>query len=190
MGRPVVQCLPDGAAYAIGASVTVSYSCTDEMFGTGVASCSGDVSDGAALDTSTLGTFTFSVSGTDNAGNVTTVVNSYTVVPIPANDDFADAVLLVGDSGTWNGSNVGASVEPGEPDHVYLPTEASIWFQWTAQLDGYLTVDSFGSDFDTVLSVLDGERNDDELACNDDTESKRESEISSSRSMCWQKSGQ
>ncbi|MDH3629393.1 MAG: FG-GAP-like repeat-containing protein, partial [Acidobacteriota bacterium] len=146
----------DGAVYAIGASITVAYDCVDEPLGTGIATCAGDLPDAAALDTSTLGSFTFSVSGTDNAGNVTTVTSSYTIIVSPANDNFASAVVLAGDTGTWNGTNVGATTESGEPDHVYLPTGASIWFRWTAQVDGYLTVDTFGSDFNTLLAMYTG----------------------------------
>jgi hypothetical protein len=146
----------DGAVFAVGAAISVSYTCVDEQLGTGIASCVGDLPDGATLDTSLLGTFGFAVTGTDNAGNVTTVTSTYTIVESPANDNFASAVVLAPDTGTWNGTNVGATVESGEPIHVYLPSNASIWFQWTATLDGYFTVDTFGSNFDTALAMYTG----------------------------------
>jgi hypothetical protein len=74
----------------------------------------------------------------------------------PANDDFANAVVLDPSGGMWNGTNVGATVEPGEPDHVILPSDASIWFRWTAAQDGFLTVDTFGSNFNTALAMYTG----------------------------------
>jgi hypothetical protein len=44
-----------------------------------MASCVGDVPDGSAIDTATVGTHTFTVTGTDNAGNTTEVRHYYTV---------------------------------------------------------------------------------------------------------------
>ena len=46
---------PDGATYAQGSPSTPSYSCNDGPFGVGVATCTGPVPNGAAIDTSTLG---------------------------------------------------------------------------------------------------------------------------------------
>jgi 6-phosphogluconolactonase (cycloisomerase 2 family) len=71
---------PDDATYVRDQVVTADYVCTDD---TAVATCVGDVADGAAVDTSTLGAQTFTVTATDTAGNDTTVVNDYTVV-VPA----------------------------------------------------------------------------------------------------------
>jgi DNA-binding beta-propeller fold protein YncE len=68
----------DGAHYAAGADVDADYSCADEG-GSGVASCTGDVDSGAPLDTSTPGTFDFTVVARDGAGHETTVTHSYTV---------------------------------------------------------------------------------------------------------------
>jgi DNA-binding beta-propeller fold protein YncE len=68
----------DGAQYPIGTHVEADYSCADTG-GSGVASCDGDVADGEALDTSAVGTFSFTVVARDGAGNETTVTHSYTV---------------------------------------------------------------------------------------------------------------
>ena len=62
--------------------VNSSYGCTDEVGGSGLASCVGDVANGTAIDTSSLGGNTFTVTGTDNAGNSTVVIHSYTVVDV------------------------------------------------------------------------------------------------------------
>lgn len=63
-----------------GATVLADFSC-DDGTGVGVASCVGTVPDGAAIDTSTLGPHTFTVTATDNEGKVATRNTSYTVIP-------------------------------------------------------------------------------------------------------------
>jgi hypothetical protein len=68
----------DGATYGRNQAVTVDFSCADLV---AVASCVGGVDDGQALDTSTLGSFTFSVTAVDTAGNQTVTSSSYTVAP-------------------------------------------------------------------------------------------------------------
>ncbi|MDX6487241.1 MAG: hypothetical protein QOF43_2394, partial [Gaiellaceae bacterium] len=70
-----------GASYARNAVVNASYSCADE---TALASCVGDVADGAAIDTATLGNHTFTVTATDAAGNVGTAAHDYVVVDVTA----------------------------------------------------------------------------------------------------------
>jgi hypothetical protein len=69
----------NGATFARGDQVMADYSCADTG-GSGLASCVGTVADGQAVDTSTLGKKSFSVTATDAAGNDTTVTHSYTVV--------------------------------------------------------------------------------------------------------------
>jgi hypothetical protein len=66
-----------GATFVKGASVTVSYSCTDDV---AVADCVGTLANGAALDTSVAGPGSFTVTAHDTAGNPATVTNTYNVV--------------------------------------------------------------------------------------------------------------
>jgi C4-type Zn-finger protein len=74
---------PDGAAYALGQSVTADFSC-DADSATTLSSCIGSVADGAAIDTSSAGTKTFTVTATDSLGQVRTVNRNYTVAaPAP-----------------------------------------------------------------------------------------------------------
>jgi hypothetical protein len=70
----------EGADYPVGAHVLANYACDDSQFGTGVATCAGDVANGGVLDTSTLGDFAFTVNASDNAGNATSVTHTYHVV--------------------------------------------------------------------------------------------------------------
>jgi hypothetical protein len=46
----------------------------------------------------------------------------------PANDNFADAISLIGESGSVPAPSTGASAEPGE----LPPFAASVWFRWVA----------------------------------------------------------
>jgi hypothetical protein len=69
-----------GAVYDLGRQVAASYSCADEDGGSGLASCSGTVANGAAVDTSSVGEKSFTVSATDNAGNPASRTVTYSVV--------------------------------------------------------------------------------------------------------------
>jgi hypothetical protein len=69
-----------GASYALGEEVLADYSCADEVGGSGVASCAGQVANGAAVDTSSSGEKSFTVEATDAAGNPASVTVRYTVV--------------------------------------------------------------------------------------------------------------
>ena len=70
----------DGAVYLFGQEVLADYDCADEALGSGLASCAGDVADGAPLDTSSVGAKTFAVEASDAAGNVGSAASAYRVV--------------------------------------------------------------------------------------------------------------
>jgi hypothetical protein len=65
----------EAAVYTINQVVLAGYSCSDEL--AGVTSCAGGVSAGSGIDTATVGSATFTVSATDQAGNVASIVQSY-----------------------------------------------------------------------------------------------------------------
>jgi hypothetical protein len=75
----------------------------------------------------------------------------------PPSDSFADATTLPGWSGQVTGTNVDAGKEPEEPDHAGSPGGASVWWRWTAPAGCTVAVDTFGSDFDTLLAVYAGD---------------------------------
>jgi hypothetical protein len=75
----------------------------------------------------------------------------------PPNDNFAQAQVLTGPSGRVSGTDVGASKEPGEPDHAGQPGGASVWYSWTAPYDGKATFNTCASSFDTVLAAYTGD---------------------------------
>ena len=70
----------NGATYIKGQSVAADFLCQDETGGSGLASCTGPVLNGAPIDTATVGSHSFSVTATDNAGNSATATNTYNVL--------------------------------------------------------------------------------------------------------------
>jgi Tol biopolymer transport system component len=68
----------EGAIYTLGQTVPASWSVTDDK--SGIASSSGSVPSGSAIETATVGSKTFTVTATDNAGNTNTVTRHYSVV--------------------------------------------------------------------------------------------------------------
>ncbi len=76
--------------------------------------------------------------------------------PVPANDNFANAVLVTGTNATVTGSNIGATLEPGEPLHRGYYGGCSVWWKWTSPGAGYVTIDTSNSVPDTLLAVYTG----------------------------------
>ena len=75
-----------------------------------------------------------------------------------ANDLFAAALPLPNLAGAITGTTHAATREPGEPDHAGNPGGHSIWYSWTAQFTGEMTVDTVGSRFHTLLAIYTGSR--------------------------------
>ena len=69
----------NGATYSPLADIRAQYACADSM--SGVATCSGPVSNGVRVDTSSAGRHTFTVNAADVAGNTTSVTSTYNVAP-------------------------------------------------------------------------------------------------------------
>jgi len=89
--------------------------------------------------------------------------NSNFVAPTPPpNDNFASAQVITGCSGTVNGTNLGATRESGEINHLSTTNDPtgggnrSVWYQWQAPATGSVTFNTSGSGFDTVMGVYTG----------------------------------
>ncbi|HMP81850.1 MAG TPA: hypothetical protein PKA41_04000 [Verrucomicrobiota bacterium] len=76
--------------------------------------------------------------------------------PQPLNDDFADGISVPGTTNSASGSNAGATKETGEPNHAGSASFNTVWWTWTAPTNWPVTMDTFGSLFDTVLAVYTG----------------------------------
>ena len=74
----------------------------------------------------------------------------------PANDNFAHAQSISGSAGTVSGTNLRATKETGEPNHVGKAGGSSVWYRWQAPSDGTVDFNTSGSHFDTLLAVYTG----------------------------------
>ena len=81
--------------------------------------------------------------------------------PLPSNDGFDQArriprfVIEFVPSPTVTGWTRNATQQAGEPTHAVNGT-GSVWFDWAAPGNGPATIDTCGSDFDSVLAVYTG----------------------------------
>ncbi|MDZ8069303.1 MAG: DUF4347 domain-containing protein [Nostoc sp. DedQUE08] len=94
-------------------------------------------------------------------GEVTTVqifkpeiLETYNFVLASFNDNFANRIVLSGNSGSSTGNNVGATSESGEL--IQSGATNSVWWSWTAAASGNVVFDTINSGFDTYLSVYTG----------------------------------
>lgn len=74
----------------------------------------------------------------------------------PPNDNFANALALLTDSGSLTGTNVNGTHELGETAHVGYMGDKSVWYTWVSPVNGQATFDTIGSNFDTTLAVYIG----------------------------------
>ena len=76
----------------------------------------------------------------------------------PINDPFANRIMLYGSSGVVTGYTEGASIEPGEPYHLFAPNgENSLWWSWTAPSSGSFSFDVVNSEKATIVAVYQGD---------------------------------
>ncbi len=115
----------------------------------------------AASPSGGLGTF-YAVA-TDSLGRTaTSAVNTVNFIVNPlANDAFANRATL-GTPAHVVANNTGASTEQNEPNLQFgsglplIPWGATLWWKWTAPFSGTVTIDTFGSSIDTILSIYTG----------------------------------
>lgn len=89
----------------------------------------------------------------------------------PENDSVAGRFVLNPAWQTASGTNLLATGESGEPDHAQVSAPLhSVWWEWTPAQTETVTLDTWGSDFDTTLAVYTGTSFDDFqfVAANDD----------------------
>jgi PKD repeat protein len=94
-------------------------------------------------------------------------------VSLPENDDFAQARPIEQANAFLAGNTTGATKEAGEPSHAGDPGGASVWYRWTPTEDGSATLDTCGSEIDTLLALYTGDSVDDlaQVAADDDSAS-------------------
>ncbi len=88
-----------------------------------------------------------------------TNVLTYNVVPIPVNDNFANAIRATNNGEFYLSNNKFATTEPGEPTHDGLISEgASLWWIWQAPVNTNVLIDGTGSGINLALAVYTGNK--------------------------------
>lgn len=94
------------------------------------------------------------------------------------NDNFSNAIAIAG--GTVTSTNGASTGETGEPVHGPNNTVTnSVWYSWTATATGSTEINTFGSNFDTLLAVYTGTsvNNLTTIATNDDAGASLQSQV-------------
>jgi len=91
---------------------------------------------------------------------------NWQLLPPPGNDNFANAQLISGSTGTSSSTNAGATKQSGEPNHAGNAGGASIWYRWVAPSTGNFTFQTSSSTingtsfspstYDTLLAIYTG----------------------------------
>lgn len=96
-----------------------------------------------------------------NPGGVVRSQTAEVIIQTPAlpfTDMFSDHVTIREPEGIGSGSNLEASREVGETNHVHKMGGRSVWISWTAPTNGIATFSTRGSTFDTLLAIYTGSR--------------------------------
>ncbi len=77
---------------------------------------------------------------------------------VPANDMFANATVVSASRGSETGRTANATREDREPKPInaWGNRGKSIWYSWTAPITGSLSLDTRGSNYDTLLAISTG----------------------------------
>ncbi len=95
------------------------------------------------------------------SGNLNiTFSGDFSATPPPANDNFANAVVVTPPTPAaprnLNAATAGATTEAGEPANVCASSSRTVWYRVTPSTTGSLTIETAGSGYDTVLAVFTG----------------------------------
>ena len=157
----IIVTSPIEPIYELGSLLLAQYSCT------GATTCTADVASGSALDTSTPGLKSFTITATDAAGNTASQLVTYTVslgvcvMPFPGltawlPGDGTATDRVSGTPGAWTGvetyaaGKVGQGFSVGNGNFVSLPLEQAGPFTLQAWLR---TPDRLLPEFTGVLST-------------------------------------
>ena len=97
---------------------------------------------------------------TDLRNNITKPRINLLEAARPANDSFANSTPILiatnATSGSTSGLSLLSSKESGEPNHAGNSGGDSVWWKWTAPANGQFSLDTHGSNFDTLLAIYRG----------------------------------
>ena len=164
-GLKVGFCLLDTVRWDPNASSQARYTCNNQGIQKGWADVYDSTLDGQWIDITDVPDGNYTLEIGVNPQRViaeSNYDNNVTRIPVaigsarPLNDNFASAHGLSGSSASVSGSNIGATKESGEPNHAGFPAARSVWYFWTAPSSTRVTIDTVGSNYDTLLAVYTG----------------------------------
>jgi Immunoglobulin domain/PAS fold len=91
-----------------------------------------------------------------STGGVVLNLKQFGAAPLAPNDSFSSAQTLSTLFPFAGAPTLEASRQADEPSHCGTSDGASVWWKWTAASSGRVTINTLGSDFDSVLSVYTG----------------------------------
>jgi hypothetical protein len=126
---------------------------------------------------SQAGSFFVTFQGDNLSGNTGLAVTNITVIPPPPpNDDFNNATVLTAIPSTVTQDVTNATVAPDDP--FCITRRQTVWFAFTPTQNIRLEANTFGSNYDTTLSVYTGTRGAlRQIACNDDSNGTLQSRV-------------
>jgi uncharacterized protein (TIGR03437 family) len=120
-------------------------------------------------------TYLIEVSAWKTAAGGGLVLNAMPQGKAPSNDLVGSTIVIPSLPYTIQQYTVDATQSPSDPRHscdledgVNWPDLRTVWFRYTAAFTGTIQIDTYGSDYDTVLSAYPATDTGTELACNDD----------------------
>lgn len=83
---------------------------------------------------------------------------SYQFAPRPANDNFSNSQALAGSTVTTSGTTIGATSESNEPVANDSDRSATVWYHWTAPVNGVAQFDvcDFSDDYSRDIGIFTG----------------------------------
>ena len=115
------------------------------------------------------GTYTVTFRGDNGAGNIETTFTIITVIAAPPlNDDFGSPIVISAVPFTNAQTTTKATTAADDP--FCAGSSHSVWYAFTPPTDMRVEINTFGSDYDTTLSVYTGTRGAlTQIACNDNS---------------------
>jgi hypothetical protein len=105
-------------------------------------------------------TYKIAIDGKFNPSTATASMGEeqLSLLMVPGNDDFEHpATLNAGPLAFYIGyRTIGATKQPGEPDHAGDPGGASVWFSWTAPATGSVRVSACDANFPVLVAAYTG----------------------------------
>jgi hypothetical protein len=115
------------------------------------------------------GAYTVTFRGANGAGNIETTFTTITVIAAPpVNDDFSTPIVI-GDVPFTN-TQTSAKATTAVDDPFCTASSHTVWYAFTPSINSRVEINTFGSDYDTTLSVSTGTRGAlTQITCNDNS---------------------